>query len=101
MLSAILLCTATAAVENGEHVAGLLVSRRDWSAAEFGDSERGSDERLSAMASSAPDAAAVRASGLLIEEGGSPDGGATPVRARQAMAGALSHGNIYDLPLED
>ncbi len=88
-----------AAVENGQHSAGLLVSRRDWAeAAALAEQARGVDEEaLSAMASSAPDAAAVRANGLLsgMDGGGSPEGG-SPVHG-----GPRQSEMFNDLPRDD
>lgn len=63
-----------AAVENGEGPGmGGLVSRLEWSELER---QRSSEDQLAAssLAASAPDAAALRAAGLLDHEGGSPDG---------------------------
>jgi hypothetical protein len=85
-----------AAVENGQHSAGLLVSRREWSAGDYDGAGSRSSEALSAMASSAPGAAGARGSALLAEDGGgSPEGG-TPVHGPRPQV------NMYDhLPRDD
>ncbi|CAL8461917.1 g1448 [Coccomyxa elongata] len=92
------LADTMAAVENGGDPGGIgsLVSRADWGELER---QRSDEEQLaeSSLAASAPDSAALRAQGLLHNEGGSPDGGATPTYDGHPRLSS----SAYDIPADD